>query len=398
MNNEEKLREILKTIDALKGEVESLIPRKDSLPKPEPAVVAKPIVKPIVDEAKALVQPISKSSSEPHERDLFDKIGDWFCVRGAFAPQGMTREFAVATLWLLRIGSLLLVGAMAYFITLAINRGWIGPTQRVFGMMFWGVVGTVAGTWLKVRSERYSILGEVFAALGLVALYFGFGLGHRYFDPPVIASSILALAGLVLTTLAAGALAVRLKSIGIAALGLLGGFLVPMICRFDGDYISLALYLFLLSFGGVICAWLRHWTLLGYAACGTAFLMLSGRSPVGDLAEVIGYLHQLFQYALVLALTVRNSRERAPVVNAYFWVIVSLMAIGWLISSSYIVSATEIFNLDGWNFAFAAVLHTALAIVWRKRNWFGEPVLIVFRRSLVRVGDIGALHRFVPLA
>ena len=106
--------------------------------------------------------------------------------------------------------------------------------------------------------------------------------------------------------------------------------------------------------------------------------MLAGRSPIGQSAEIVGYIHQLFQYELALALTVRNSRERSPVVNAYFWVIVSLMAIGWLISSSHIVSSAGSFNhLVGWNFAFAAALHTALAVVWRKRNWFGEPVLIV---------------------
>ena len=36
-------------------------------------------------------------------------VEDWFCVRGRFAPKGMTREFAVATRLLLRVGSLLLV-------------------------------------------------------------------------------------------------------------------------------------------------------------------------------------------------------------------------------------------------------------------------------------------------
>ncbi len=52
---------------------------------------------------------------------------------------------------------------------------WIGPAQCVYVMMFWDVV----------------------AALGLVALYLAFVIGHRYFSLPVIESFSVAFAGLV---------------------------------------------------------------------------------------------------------------------------------------------------------------------------------------------------------
>lgn len=48
--------------------------------------------------------------------DLMDKFADWFCVRGAFAPKGVSREFAVATHWLVRVGLMLLVGSIIYFV------------------------------------------------------------------------------------------------------------------------------------------------------------------------------------------------------------------------------------------------------------------------------------------
>ena len=86
------------------------------------------------------VETVASYTPPPYEPTAADRfwatIEDWFCVRGRFAPKGMTREFAVATRWLLRVGSLLLVGAMAYFITLKINRACISPTQSVFGMTF----------------------------------------------------------------------------------------------------------------------------------------------------------------------------------------------------------------------------------------------------------------------
>jgi hypothetical protein len=59
------------------------------------------------------VKPVAESREEPTAIDIFwRKVEDWFCVRGDFAPKGVTREFAVATRWLTRVGALLLVGAL----------------------------------------------------------------------------------------------------------------------------------------------------------------------------------------------------------------------------------------------------------------------------------------------
>lgn len=301
-------------------------------------------------------------------------VEDWFCVRGRFAPKGMTREFAVATRWLLRVGSLLLVGAMAYFITLAINRGWIGPTQRVYGMMFWGVVGTVGGTWLKVKSERYSILGEVIAALGLVALYLSFGLGHRYFDPPVIASVGVAFAGLVVATIAAGVLSVRLKSLTIAVLGLVGGFLVPTICRFSGDYTQFVAYLLMLTVGAAIVAYLRQWTALGFAAMTVAFCMVMGSGIVR--VPAVGYAFHFAQYAMVLALTILGLKRRSKDGNIYCWVFVTIAAIAWAIGGCDAAEAASKSMLK-YHLLFAAAIHGVLSVVSRRRNWGVAPVMMV---------------------
>ena len=313
------------------------------------------------------------SPCEPTAADRFwATVEDWFCVRGNFAPKGMTREFAVATRWLLRVGSLLLVGAMAYFITLAINRGWIGPTQRIYGMMFWGVVGAVGGTWLKKKSERYSILGEVFAALGLVALYLSFGLGHRYFDPPVIGSVGVAFAGLVVATVAAGVLSVRLKSLTIAVLGLVGGFLVPTICSFSHDYNELVAYLTVLTVGAAVVAYLRQWTALGFVAIAVAFGFAWN---VQKCTSLFGLAYYLFEYALVLALTVAGLDRRSKGANAYCWAFVTVAAVVLTFASAWcLMEGWQTFVK--WHLLFVAAVHAALARQSRKREWGCTPVMI----------------------
>ena len=336
------------------------------------------------------VETVAAYTPPPYEPTAADRfwatVEDWFCVRGRFAPKGMTREFAVATRWLLRVGSLLLVGAMAYFITLAINRGWIGPTQRVFGMMFWGVVGTVGGTWLKVKSERYSILGEVFAALGLVATYLSFGLGHRYFDPPVIGSVVVAFAGLVVATVAAGVLSVRLKSLTIAVLGLLGGFLVPTICSFSHDYNELVTYLTVLTVGAAVVAYLRQWTALGFVAIAVAFGFAAGVQKYMVWTPFVGVAYNSFEYALVLALTLAGLKRRTKDANAYCWVFVTVAAIATTIAST-VCLAWHWSVLVKWYLLFVAAVHAVLAWQSRKREWGCTPIMIVLS-VLAAVGTL----------
>ena len=317
----------------------------------------------------------------PTAADIFwEKVGDWFAVRGAFAPKGVTHEFAFATRWLVRVGAVLLVGAIAYFLMLAIDRGWIGPVQRVFGMMAWGVAGTVFGTWLKLRSERYAILGEVCAALGLAAAYLSFGLGHRYFTPPVIASGGVAFAGLFTATLLAGVLSVRLRSLMTACLALVGGFLVPMICSFASHDVQLHIYLLLLSLGACAVAYFRGWTLYAFAAIAASFAFSQVKcGSCADCDVATAYLFHALGLALALATAVRASvRGGNARMRPFYWIPAVLAGIFCLCKMEVIVE-----DHFAWRGACAlggfgwATVFAALAFFSRRRNWGGTPALIV---------------------
>jgi len=349
----------------------------------EPPLLQAPAPEP---EPPPALEPVKQSEvPEEVETGVFDlfwaKFEDWFCVRGDFAPKGMTREFAVATRWLARAGAVLLVGAVAYFLVLAIDKGWIGPVQRVYGMMAWGAIGTAFGTWLKSKSERYAILGEVCAAVGLVALYLSFGLGHRYFKPPVIESGYAAFAGLFAATIAAGSLSVRLRSLMIAGLALVGGFLVPAICSFTDHDVQLHVYLFLLSVGSCAVARLRGWTL--YAFAGIVVSALFSQVKCGSCCHcnaAVAYLFHAFEYALFLALTVRASvREGNAKIRPCYWAaaaiagVFCLCKLGVIAENRFAWHGAQALHHLGWTAAFAV-----LAILSRRREWGGTPVFVVF--------------------
>ena len=211
---------------------------------------------------------------EPTALDIFwMRVEDWFAVRGDFAPKGMTHEFAFATRWLVRVGVALIVGAIIYFVKLSIDRGWMGPTGRVVATLACGAAFSVGGSWL-VKKERYSLLGHAIAALGVVALYLGFGLGHRFFDPPVIASPVIAFCALAAVTFCAGVMSVYLRSPYIAVMGLVGGYLVPVIAGRDSGFpLWLDAYLLVLNLGAFYVARMRRWSALDFLASMLAFAM-----------------------------------------------------------------------------------------------------------------------------
>ena len=388
MQDEFKIRRILAKLDEIKLEVKAMLAEPKPEPKPESKLEQKPAAEcrpPEIAAAKprpVIAQPFVKEAQPTLTAiDRFwAKIEDWLAVRGDFAPKGVTHEFAFATHWLLRLGALLLVGAIAYFLMLAIDKGWIGPAQRVYGMMAWGVAGTAFGTWLKLKSERYAILGEVVAALGLVAAYLSFGLGHRFFSPPVIASGYVAFAGLFAATVAAGCLSVRLKSRMIACLAFGGGFLVPTICSFTNHDVQLHAYLLVLSLGTCVVAFLRGWTAYGFAAIAVSALFSHVKcGACANGSWPVAYLFHTFEFAIFLATTVRASVSGSKTERTLGWVMATLAGMFCLCKTSEIIGGrcawcgTIALHHFGWAAAFAV-----LAALSRRRNWGGTPVLVVF--------------------
>ena len=271
------------------------------------------------------------------------KVEDWFTVRGEFAPKGMTREFAVATRWLVRVGIVMILASLVYFVKLSIARGWMGPQARVVCMVLWGGAGVAGGTWL-VKKTKYALIGHALAALGVISLYFGFGFGHRLFDPPVIASAGLAFAALAGVTALAGVLSVVLPSSTLAVMGLVGGYLVPVIAGRDtGNPLGLCFYLTLLNLGAYAVAHLRRWPGLDLLATGFAYLMISiwcgrhaaiGTGAMTTLLVFVSIIHLLYMATIVIGGRCGDGAEQKRVIRrVYGWVglcLNALVYLGWV--------------------------------------------------------------------
>lgn len=395
--------------------------------------------------------PLPRTPYEPTAVDMFwMRIEDWIAVRGDFAPKGMTHEFAFATRWLVRIGVALIVGAIVYFVKLSIDRGWMGPTGRVAATLFWGMVGCVGGSWL-VKKEKYSLIGHAIAALGVVALYLGFGLGHRFFDPPVIASPVFAFAALAGVTLFAGVMAVYLRSPHIAVMGLIGGYLVPVIAGRDSGFpLGLDLYLLVLNLGAFYVSRKRLWSALDFLASMLAVVMCfiwsaSHPNSGGQSAVLVNLAFLSVVHALYMTGVIVGAKTRGKVGNAVAWAGLCINAVAyfaWLAAvfresfssryaglillglvAAYLVVATLAIR-RGWAdratvnilLVFALVFLAIVPLLlfdhpWCIVSWAalavaaseaearsGERILGVLSYLLLAVAALGGLFYYAPLA
>ncbi len=343
----------------------------------------------VLPESQEKVAHAIPESGERDEGDaaayaLMDKLADWLCVRGAFAPKGVSREFAVATHWLVRVGLMLLVGSIIYFVKLSIDNGWMGPTARVAGTVFWGAVGVAGGVAL-VKRTQYGLIGHAVAALGIVALYVGFGLGHRYFDPPVIASAGAAFAALVGVTVTAAFVSIVLPSSTIAVMSLVGGYLVPVIAGHDtGDPLLLACYLAMLNGGALVVAQMRKWSALNLLAAIFAYVVAGAwcamHDGAADGAVLTLFAFLSIMHALYLFSSVWMAKSMSPAGRTMSWCGFVFNAIGYLSWLGFYFRPAFRESVTGLIFLGVVAGYLFLAREARRRNWLDQTsvTLILF--------------------
>lgn len=239
---------------------------KDELPlvahvSPPPLPGRRPHPEP--EHIPAPVAPREPSAFESSVQSILAKIWNWIVVGEEHRPQGVTMEFAVATTWLVRIGVMIFVIGIGFFLKYAVNQGWIGPRLRVILATLAGA-GLIAGG-VRLFRGKYAMLGQGLAGAGFATLYFSFFTAQL--PDYQLLGAVTAFALMVLVTAVAGFISVRCNSLLVAVLGLLGGYGTPLMIRGGSESVMLLFsYLLLLGIGMFWIASRREWRLLHYLA------------------------------------------------------------------------------------------------------------------------------------
>lgn len=173
------------------------------------------------------------------------------------------------------VGGLALFLGVVFFVKLSIERGWISPQARTAIGFITGIGLVGVGAWVNAR-RAYAVLGQTLCATGIVMLYGMTFVAHAYYKFPGFRDQLPAFGLMSLITAAAFLMAVRMEAQVVAVLGMLGGFMTPILCSTGQDNPGgLFGYIALLDLGVLAVAKHRRWLYLtALAAAGTIFMQL----------------------------------------------------------------------------------------------------------------------------
>ncbi len=262
-----------------------------------------------------------------------------------------------------------------YFLKFSIEHGWIPPAVRA-ALGFLAGAGLIVGGLVSIR-RAFATAGQTLVATGIVVLYAAtVACRHYYrieFFSDASTTGTLASGGLLcLITAAAFLLAIRLNAQVVALLGLLGGFLTPVLLSTGVDNPpGLFGFIALLDLCLLAVALHRRWDYLTtLAALGTAIMQVGWACEFFTATKLPTAVAVLVGFNLLFTLAVLVARRLGR-------------ASDWLAGAALLPPAIAL----GFSLFFS--LHSAVAM---RAGWVLGNLLLADLALLA----VCALHR--PLA
>jgi uncharacterized membrane protein len=261
--------------------------------------------------------------------------------------------------WLMKVGALLFIIGIGWFVTYAFMNNWIGPVGRITLGLLSGVAVLALGTW---RMRSFKNQGAVLIALG-GAIVVITTIAAR--DMYGFFTSVSALGIIFLTTVFAAFSSVKYSSRALAALSLVLGYFAPILAGGINDKLTLFVYLFVVSAAVLWVSAFTGWRFLAATSLAfVAWFSFAGGTP--DNIAILFIFAALYFATNIAAVIKSEKTNQTDVVTAAG---LSILLVFWILAA--VTDVWQSLLTAGW-----AVLFVLAAFIVFKLTEKKEPVLI----------------------
>lgn len=358
---EEVTKEIKKTTTSDKVDLQ--VKAKEEAPPVKQPIVAESTNKP---ETIKPIKPVASAQSQmrPDPKKQTPKqpqLSFW----EKFKQRNPDLEKFIGENLINKIGILILVLGISYFVKYAIDKNWINEPARVG-------IGILAGSLVLYIAHRlrqnYAAFSSVLVAGAIAIFYFTIAIAFHEYQ---LFGQTVAFSIMVVITAFSALISLSYNRMELAILSLIGGFLVPfMVSTGSGNYVVLFTYIAILDIGILAMAYFKKWSLLHSLAFVFTMLLFSSwllQDLYSATPHYIGALIFAFVFYLIFIIitVIHNLRSEGSFSKLQLAMLAAnnfvFYAAGMLILSEYKANYSGVFT------AFLALLNIGYSLVLFKK-------------------------------
>jgi len=289
-----------------------------------------------------VAEKVAQSSREPVKSDnkvliILEHIFNWILFGLETRNPEISLEYAIGSTWIIRLPIIIFVTGVGFILKYSIDNALLGPIGRVSLSFLLGIVLLFLG--IKLIKGKYSVIAQSLLGGAIAVFYFSSFASSAMYK---LIDIKFAFALMIFVTIISGLLAIKLNSLLVAILGVLGGYLTPiMLSTGSNNIFGLFSYMFLLGTGVLFIARFKSWkllNLLSFIANYTIFIMALEECYNRNIHFTIALTFSVLFFILFSGITILNNIIKKEKVT--------ILALGGMFSNVSIFFLTTSFLIN----------------------------------------------------